>query len=290
MHFASSEVLSDTITFRRGVDNSALPGTSRHTLSIFGVDGSIKFRDSRSVIARRSDRQGRVRGLDITVWAAVELVPKDFDVVRHEEIGSDWITLIKLRPGKRFFVTMSPISGPVSTNPNHIRHDMLRLWNRQGDIHRMRYLAIKVRNHRTYTPWALALHKQVLGPLVPPPAAGRPSDDIPLIEFSDDDEEDSAGAVPSGAGAPGNVPSTTPPPPPPALSLLDSDDLPAATNSPAAAPPADEQPPSGLPTDDPPSDNAPPAEPEQEASSDPFGGLWQHARTLGMSVRGKEKE
>lgn len=281
MHFASKEDLSDAITFRRGVDNSSFPGTSRHTLSMFGIDGSIKFRDSRSLVVRRSDRQGRVRDLDITVWAAVAIQRQEFDVLRHEEIGNDWITLIKLKPGKRFFVTMSQMTGPPSTNPNRIRHDMLQLWSRQGDIHRMPFLAIMVRNHKTYTPWALALQKEVLGPLVPSAATGNPSD-ISLIEFSDD--EDSAGEGPSGEGAPENAPSSITPP-----IVGSSDDLPAA-ESPAAAASSNKQSSADLPTYDPPSDNEQSGESKQEESSDPFGGLWQHAMNLGKSAKGKEKE
>ncbi|ERF68906.1 hypothetical protein EPUS_08066 [Endocarpon pusillum Z07020] len=288
VHFASKEDLSDAITFRRGVDSSEFPGTSRHTVSIFGIDGNIKFRDSRSLVVRRSDRQGRVRDLDITVWAAVEIQRQEFDVVRHEEIGNDWITLLKLKPGKRFFVTMSQMTGPPSTNPNRIRHDMLQLWNRQGDIHRMPFMAIMVRNHKTYTPWALALQKEVLGPLVSSAATGNP-EDMPLIEFSDD--EDSAGEGPSGEGAPEgategalegapeNAPSTITRP------MVDSsDDLPAAEA------PDDKQASADLPTYDSPSDNGPSEESKQEESSDPFGGLWQHAMNLGKSAKCKEKE
>ena len=279
VHFASKDDLSDAITFRRGVDNnSGFPGTSRHTLSMFGVDGSIKFRDSRSLVVRRSDRQGRVRDLDITVWAAVEIFPQEFDVLRHEENGNDWITLIKLKPGKTFFVTMSQMTGPPSTNPNRIRHDMLQLWNRQGDIHRMPFLAIMVRNHKTYAPWALALQKEVLGPLVSSAATGNPND-VPLIEFSDD--EDSAGEGPSdGKGAPENAPSSITPP-----IVVPSDDLPAAES-----PADDKQSSADLPIYNPPSDNEHPGESKKEESSDPFGGLWQHAMNLGKSAKGKEKE
>lgn len=286
MHFASKEDLSDAITFRRGVDNSGFPGTSRHTLSIFGVDGSLKFRDSRSLVVRRTDRQGRVRDLDITVWAAVEIFPQEFDVVRHEEIGNDWITLIKLKPGKTFFVTMSQMTGPPSMNPNRIRHDMLQLWNRQGDIHRMPYLAIRVRNHKTYTPWALALAKEVLGPLVPSTATSNPNE-VSLIEFSDDESsagEGPSGVGPSGEGAPEHAASSTAP-------IIDNpaDDLPAA-HSPAAEDPDNKHSSSNLSTYDPPSNNERPEDSKQEASSDPFGGLWQHAMNLGKSAKGKEKE
>lgn len=287
MHFASKEDLSDAITFRRGVDNSNFPGTSRHTLSIFGIDGSIKFRDSRSLVVRRSDRQGRVRDLDITVWAAVAIQRQEFDVLRHEEIGNDWITLIKLKPGKTFFVTMSQMT-PPSTNPNRIRHDMLQLWNRQGDIHRMPFLAIMVRNHKTYTPWALALQKEVLGPLVSSAATGNP-EDVPLIEFSDD--EDSAGEGPSGEGAPGGASEGAPENAPPSITPVvgPSDDLPAG-ESPAAKASEEKQSSADLPTYDPPSDNEPSEDSQQEESSDPFGGLWQHAMNLGKSAKGKEKE
>ncbi|KAF7506335.1 hypothetical protein GJ744_011908 [Endocarpon pusillum] len=278
VHFASKEDLSDAITFRRGVDNSGFPGTSRHTVSIFGTEGSIKFRDSRSLVVRRKDRQGRVRDLNITVWAGVEIQRPDIDVVRHEEIGNDWITLIQLKPGKRFFVTMNQMTGPPSTNPHRIRHDMLQLWNRQGDIHRMPFLAIMVRNHKSYPPWALALQKEVFGPLGSSAATGNP-EHMPLIEFSDD--EDSAGEGPSGESAPEGAPSTITRP-----MVVPSDDLPAAESLAAD----DEQSSGDLPTYEPPSDNGPSEESKQEESSDPFGGLWQHAMNLGKSAKGKEKE
>ena len=253
VHFASSDDLSDAITFRRGVDESGLPGRSNHTLSIFGVDGSVRFRDSRSLLVRRPDREGRFRNLDVTVWAAVEIAPTQFEVLRHEENGDDWITLIKLRPGQSFMVETSPIT-PHAPNPPRISHNMLRLWSQQAEIRRKPYLAIVVRNHRTYSPWVLALQKEVLGPVVASSAAGE-ADAEPLIDlFSEDDP---------------------------------------ATNDPAGDGPDNTALVKELPADEPPSEN-PPDEPSSEksdkqATSDPFKGVWERALTLEKSGQEQEK-
>jgi hypothetical protein len=249
VHFAEKRDLSDAITFRRGGDDAQFAGTSRHTLSIFGVDGSIKVRDSRSVTVRRRDREGRMANSEQTVWASVEIRPRDFEVVHHEEMGDDWITLIELRPGRAFMVRISPTTRSNTEDPLPISHDMLRLWNRRSEIRAMRCLAIVVRDHRNYVPWILVLQREMLGPTVTPAVA---ESEMQLPEVQDPDAE-------------------------PLIDLW-SDELPSAPST-VKAGDAQTEPPIDLLSDG----------PAEEARHDPFQGIWEHAMDLAKSGNSQEE-
>lgn len=167
VHFAGREDFSDAITFRRGVQEaSSSDGASRYTLSFFSIDGSIKFRDSRGLVVRSPDRDGRVRELHGTIWASVEIKPKDFDVLLHEGHESEWITLIKLRPGRTYNAINNLMTSTPVRRPLPISHEILRLWNQRLQIEKMRYLAVVVHNHREYIPWNLVLQREILGPVM----------------------------------------------------------------------------------------------------------------------------
>jgi hypothetical protein len=185
--FSATMNLSDAITFRRGFDDAGFAATSRHTLSIFH-DGTIKFRDSQSVDAMRPNTRGRMRSVQLAIWAAVEITPDMFKVIRHEEDGQRWITLIKLRPGHIFKVQQSPFS-PSYPPTTVLGHHMVRLWTQRQQIERTQYLTIVLHDYKNYGPWNIVLHKRLLGPVVggsaPAPVTNE-SEPEPLTNLSEE--------------------------------------------------------------------------------------------------------
>jgi hypothetical protein len=274
VHFTRDEDLTDAITFSRNVDETpSFPGKSFHTISIFGDELSIRFRDSRTLFnVSRPDRHGKVRNLEITVWAIVEIKREQYDVVRHEKRGDDWLTLVKLRPGQSFGVMTSNLVLPQPGNPRHMSHSLLRLWTKRAEIAAMPYLAIVVRDYKTYNPWGMILQKKLFGLVVVSTAV----EDEPLIDLSDDPVDDppeapgaSAGDDPGASAAddPGVGSSRSPPP---------------AANPPAAA--AD---------DDKGGGDGPPARKsqrlEEPPAGNPFRVIYEGARHASMSGKGKGK-
>jgi hypothetical protein len=284
IHFAAYEDLSNAITFRRNVEDFGFPGTSAHTLSMFSVSGgSIKFRDSRTLDASRSDGHGGTRNMKAVVVANVEVSCQAFDVLRHEEDDSDWITLIRLKTGQRFMVEQSPMIPANRPRPLLLRYDMLRLWNQRFHIQTMPYMAIVVRNHRTYVPWCLVLQNGMLGPLVtsshvgsqPPPAVLHQSstplappltatEDEPLIDLY-------TGEPLPPRPTPGAIAECTTP--------ISEHPFGEPANIPAEGP-------SDLTSEE--AEEVPSEEPAEQTSSDPFGGVFEHARV--KYGKGKEKE
>jgi hypothetical protein len=283
IRFSANEDLSNTITFRRNVEDTGFPGTSAHTLSMFRVSGgSIRFRDSRSLDVSRPDGHGEIRNLKLVVAAFVEVQCQVFDVLRHEENGSEWITVIRLKSGQRFIVQQSPIMPADPPRPLLLRYDMLRLWNERFRIQAMPYMAIVVRNHRTYVPWGLVLQNGMLGPLMtsshvgsqPPPAMLHQSStavapppiitDEPLIDLY--------------AGEP--------PPPRPTLEATAEGTEPVSEHLSGELAKIPFGEPSGLSCKE--AGEVLSEEPAEQTSSDPFGGIFEHARA--KYSKGKEKE
>lgn len=305
VHFAATEDLSDAITFRRGVDDTGFAGTSRHTLSIFGVDGSIKFRDSRSLAIRRPDREGRVRNLDISVWASVVVTGRNFQVVRHEENGDDWITVIKLRPGRMFTVQNSPLAPTLPRKPLLLTHTMLRLWTMRLEIQTMPYMAIVVRDHRNYTPWLIVLRREMLGPLVvtsaqtatetpPPPShtssainpppptsstspiAGAEAGTQPAVETNDADNDPASDPKALiDLASEGRRPSQSPTDAGNGVALQET------------GPSPKEQEPEQLPAQEPEQEEGETKTSLPKPSSDPFRNIWEHALTQARSDKGR---
>jgi hypothetical protein len=284
IHFAAYEDLSNAITFRRNVEDVGSPGTSAHTLSMFSVSGgSIRFRDSRTLDASRPDGHGGTRNMKVVVAANVEVSCQAFDVLRHEENDSDWITVIRLKPGRRFMVEQSPMIPANPPRPLLLRYDVLRLWNQRFHIQAMPYMAIVMRNYRTYVPWCLVLQNGMLGPLVtlshggsqPPPAVLHRSsaplappltatEDKPLIDLYSGD------LLPPSPTLGETAECTTP------VSEHPSGE---PANIPAEGP-------SDLTSEE--AEEVPSEEPAEQTSSDPFGGVFEHARA--KYGKGKEKE
>ncbi len=285
--FASKEDLSEAITFRREVDVTGFAGTSRHTLSIFTLDGSIKFRDTRSHPVRRADRSGTMRNVDLTAGAFLEIKPQEAEVVRHEENGDDWIVLIKLRPGRAFKIIYSPIIPPAPPTSLPISHNMLRLWTMRSEIQRMQYLGIVIHNHRTYMPWAVVLQKEALGSIrtssastpVALAAASTTIQRSTTLKASSAYDDDLIDLQSEG--------------PPPARSTAEASRSSAETETRTDLPSEEpEAPPLGEtelpPSQEPEPPSEEPKDPAEPMSSDPFESIWNHALTLANS--GKEEE
>lgn len=230
LHFASDQNLTNAITFTRNVDEAGFPGTAVNTLSMFGIDGNVRFRNSRILTVQRPDRQGIVRDLQISVGASVEIARNDFDVVRHESVDNDWITLVKMKAGRQFLVQNLPTVPINPLRPLLLRNDMLRLWRQRQQVRSMPYLAIVVRNHTSYVPWGFVRERQIFGPIVratapdgstqplPVPSAATPQtllpfnttttavEEEPLIDlFSDDDPMPGPSTQKDDAGREGEI-------------------------------------------------------------------------------------
>jgi hypothetical protein len=285
VHFTSNPNLSDAITFRRNTDPiTSYEGISRHTFSIFGEDNSIRFRDSRSLKCRRPDRHGKVRDLEITVWAAVELKYEQYEVVCNEErdSGTVWFTLLRLRPGQAFRVeTSEKVVLPQPdhpTNPRHMSHSLLPLWSRRDEIAGMQYMAVVVRDYKTYRPWGLVLDKSLFGPVVSSGSAAAAA--VGLVGTDEEEEllidlEDPPALVTPPARTPGRA--------------VD----PGVGSSVVASPPAASPPVAKAPAEGDDDDEPFPAATKKRAASpfeDPFQTLYEGAKHTKLSGKGKGKE
>lgn len=226
---ANQEDLSDAIKFTKNDADPKLPGKSHHTLSVFQQDNTIRFRDSRSMAGLRPDQTGRVRLLESTVFATFQIKKPMYRVIHHTAVGSNWSTLLQLRPGYAFSIDEGII--PPSVIPSaHLNHDMLKLWSQKTAIQARQYMQIVVHNFDTYPPWKILLQKEALGPplasarsftipLAPPLALAparaptitaaavsvRATDDTPLIDFSADNDAAAPAAASVSSGAQGGL-------------------------------------------------------------------------------------
>lgn len=193
--------------------------------------------------------------MDEHIWAAVEIKPENFEVLRHEEVGNDWITLIRLRPERAFTVT-NVLTTNTFTNrsvPANVSLDVLRLWQRRAEIQRMRYLAVMIRNHKSYTPWILVLNRGMLGPVV----ASSSSSTAPPPPPSD---------------PPTNPPAASSPP------LNEHNDLIDLFSEEETSAPGPSQPAGDLLTGG------------EEAPADPFKNVWEHAKDQGQEGKRRRLE
>lgn len=277
--FAGREDLSDAITFGRGVPDVGFPGASAYTVTMYPLDGALKFRDTRTLAIRKRNRAGRMANVNVVAVASVMVRREEYEILRHEENGDSWITLFRLRPGCGFIVQQMPITPPLYTStPAPLNHGMLRLWNRRLEVQSKTHLAIVVRNHRTYNPWAIVLRNEVLGLMAPTQAV--------------------APATPQSTGLAAGQPRSDPAPPTADDDLIDlySDESPAAGAASGTRRQVPKLPTSLLPSrkpegqaSSPAPQSASPVWATEGPSSDPFEGLWEQARDSTRSGKGKGK-